>query len=635
MVWQHHGEDLHCLDVVGVVAQDPRQLDLPDLVQLLQGEAAGPASVLVPEAIAVAEGAELLADDAGKCRAHHGAGQGLLGDSSRPQIDIIGRFVDGSIGRDSVVAKNTNEVAPTVDAGEATPLTPGSVRGNSMITTTLNVDSSQVKAELLARLLEEMVGHLLSDRVIVRLGHLVDQAKDISVCPSSLVQIVRLLQHLTKSLRGNIAMGLAPALNSGRQESVSEAEGSSSKGLGNSGIDAGVIDVSITILVEDKLMAVHNLLAKNHGEELIVGDVLHYGGHDVAGLMEDSLIIPVGVDLSQLTADPVVLTDKEGVDKGQDSLFIDTSISSKETVDIFRRPDASLIWILELQWQQRFHAELLENWQHFHLTTLEGSQGLGSLLLVGVDSSSIQIRAELIESISGTEAAVVAESWGRADKVHAPLVMLGEEWISRWNLNGQAVGVGGALTALGGLASLGVTSLRGESDVVIDELAPGDEDDGDGVIVEALIRMGQCGNQSRRGQLATAASRGSGGAQTVGVIGCLEAVESHHGRSPVRLLQVVAHAGVAAVPLHLALLILQKFWAVAGDDGLGGVDQGQPAGHSIGAKPVLVSQVPASLLDDGAQVGDVLRLELPARRRQADGGLGGLEGGVDGGVGDA
>lgn len=40
---------LNVLDLVRVVAEDAGQLHPPDLVQLLQGEGARPAAVLVPE----------------------------------------------------------------------------------------------------------------------------------------------------------------------------------------------------------------------------------------------------------------------------------------------------------------------------------------------------------------------------------------------------------------------------------------------------------------------------------------------------------------------------------------------------------------------------------------------------------
>jgi len=63
VVREDHGVHLDVVDVVGAVAEDPRQLGLPDLGQLLQGEATGPAAVLIPEPVAQPEVVELLASD--------------------------------------------------------------------------------------------------------------------------------------------------------------------------------------------------------------------------------------------------------------------------------------------------------------------------------------------------------------------------------------------------------------------------------------------------------------------------------------------------------------------------------------------------------------------------------------------
>ena len=75
--------------MVAVVADDPRQLHLPDLRQLVAREGGGPAAVLVPEAVAEAEVVELLADDAGEGGAHHRAGQRDLGDARGPHVDVV------------------------------------------------------------------------------------------------------------------------------------------------------------------------------------------------------------------------------------------------------------------------------------------------------------------------------------------------------------------------------------------------------------------------------------------------------------------------------------------------------------------------------------------------------------------
>ncbi len=63
--------------------------------------------------------------------------------------------------------------------------------------------------------LEEVVGDLLGDGVVVRLRHLVNQAEDVGVRPAALVQVVRLLQHLAQALGPNVAVALAPPLDGG------------------------------------------------------------------------------------------------------------------------------------------------------------------------------------------------------------------------------------------------------------------------------------------------------------------------------------------------------------------------------------------------------------------------------------
>ena len=86
------------------------------------------------------------------------------------------------------------------------------VSGHSVLSTTLHVQSRKVQTEVLAGLLEEMVGHLLGDRVVQSLGHLVDQSHHVGVRPAGLVQVIGLLQHLGQLLAANISVGLAPSL---------------------------------------------------------------------------------------------------------------------------------------------------------------------------------------------------------------------------------------------------------------------------------------------------------------------------------------------------------------------------------------------------------------------------------------
>ena len=91
MIGHDEWVELDGLEQVRVVADDARHARLADDGQLLGREGRRLAAQFVPEAIAGAAVAELLRDDARKGGAQQTAGQGTLGHSSRPQIDIVRR----------------------------------------------------------------------------------------------------------------------------------------------------------------------------------------------------------------------------------------------------------------------------------------------------------------------------------------------------------------------------------------------------------------------------------------------------------------------------------------------------------------------------------------------------------------
>ena len=68
------------------------------------------------------------------------------------------------------------------------------------------------------------------------------------------------------------------------------------------------------------------------------------------------------------------------------------------------------------------------------------------------------------------------------------------------NLNWQAVGVLDTLATLWSLVGLGILGFGRQGDVVIDELAPEDEEDGDSVIVKAVVSVNRSGDETRGGE---------------------------------------------------------------------------------------------------------------------------------------
>ena len=203
------------------------------------------------------------------------------------------------------------------------------------------------------------------------------------------------------------------------------------------------------------------------------------------------------------------------------------------------------------------------------------------------------------------------------------------------DLDGETVGVlGTTTTTLGSLSSPGVLGLGGQGDVVVNELTPGHQQDGDGVVVESLVFVHVAGDNPSGGQ-GVAGDGGSGGGDTISVVWWEPPVMSVHGSSPVRVLQVVADSLSTSVPLDLTLGSHQEGRAVRLDDSLGGVNQGEAVSDGVLRQSILLGQVACSLVDDSSEVADIDPLELSSHWRQPHPVPGGEEGGVDGLVSDA
>ena len=172
VIRQDHGINLDGVNVVAVITKHARHFDFADFAQLLNGEAAGPASVLVPKAIAGSEVGELLADDAGEGRSDHGTRQWSLSHTSRPEINVVGRVVVLFVTFDSLIVHDAVELVEGTDTFEATKFSPLVVGRNSVFSSSLDIQWRQVQTPFLARLLEQMVGHFLRNGVVQSLSHL-------------------------------------------------------------------------------------------------------------------------------------------------------------------------------------------------------------------------------------------------------------------------------------------------------------------------------------------------------------------------------------------------------------------------------------------------------------------------------
>ena len=92
---------------------------------------------------------------------------------------------------------------------------------------------------------------------------------------------------------------------------MSEPEGGRGEPGGGRWVGVGVVALKVAVLVEDQVVPGHDLLAQDHGQELVVGDVLDHGDDNVTGLLEKGLVVPVGVNLGKLFGNQVVLPEKK------------------------------------------------------------------------------------------------------------------------------------------------------------------------------------------------------------------------------------------------------------------------------------------------------------------------------------
>ena len=115
----------------------------------------------MPEAIAKSQILERFTDDATEYGTDHGTGRGSLGDAGSPQIDVIGRLVDGGKVLVRVVDESSVQVVPAASGFESAVLAEGVVRGDAVVSASLHVQSGQIQSPVLVRVLEQMIGHLL------------------------------------------------------------------------------------------------------------------------------------------------------------------------------------------------------------------------------------------------------------------------------------------------------------------------------------------------------------------------------------------------------------------------------------------------------------------------------------------
>ena len=139
------------MDAVAVVADDARQAGLPQLLQLSESEANGRLVALVPEAISKAQVTESGRYYVPECRAHVGpssvrsTSEVLVSfeDATHEQVDVFDFIVHFPQGQPCARGKEF-QVGKTANWSEAKSVQEGAVRGQTMLSTSLDVQGREV-----------------------------------------------------------------------------------------------------------------------------------------------------------------------------------------------------------------------------------------------------------------------------------------------------------------------------------------------------------------------------------------------------------------------------------------------------------------------------------------------------------
>lgn len=151
------------------------------------------------------------------------------------------------------------------------------------------------------------------------------------------------------------------------------------------------------------------------------------------------------------------------------------------------------------------------------------------------------------------------------------------------DFNRKTIWVGSAeasVATLGGFIGPWVLSFGSECDIVINKLTPGDEKDGNGMVVEAFVSV-NVGGDDARGRKRIASYGSTWGRDAIGVIRGKETMVTVHGGAPMRMLEIVAETFDRSVALNMAFGSHEEGRAVVLYITLGGIDERKTIGNGI------------------------------------------------------
>ena len=144
-------------------------------------------------------------------------------------------------------------------------------------------------------------------------------------------------------------------------------------------------------------------VAEDHGQHFVVGDVLNQSADDATGFLEETFVVPFGVDLVEFASDAVVFTEKKDVHRGEHHLLVDTGVTGQEAENVLAGTTASLVGILSA-WRRQLLETLVTTLERlrFEKTTAELAKALGRFIAKTVNVAGINVAGNSVQSAAGT-----------------------------------------------------------------------------------------------------------------------------------------------------------------------------------------------------------------------------------------
>ena len=105
-------------------------------------------------------------------------------------------------------------------------------------------------------------------------------------------------------------------------------------------IDIGVVVCAESVTERAEGEFLHLGPADDGGQPFVVRDVLHLSDENAPGFLEETLVVPLRIEVRQFSGESVVLAHENGVRDGQIGIFVRSGVACFEALDLGRWVDA-------------------------------------------------------------------------------------------------------------------------------------------------------------------------------------------------------------------------------------------------------------------------------------------------------